>query len=54
MYIVNIIDDWEKMGRAHAELFDNINPVSSMVEVNRLISTEMLVELEADAIVDDV
>jgi enamine deaminase RidA (YjgF/YER057c/UK114 family) len=54
MYIVNIIDDWGKVGGAHAELFDNINPVSSMVEVNRLISTEMLVELEADAIVDDV
>jgi enamine deaminase RidA (YjgF/YER057c/UK114 family) len=54
MYIVDIIDYWEKVGKAHAELFDNINPVSTMVEVNRLISTEMLVELESDAIVDDV
>jgi enamine deaminase RidA (YjgF/YER057c/UK114 family) len=54
MYIVDIIDYWEKAGKAHAELFDNINPVSTMVEVNRLISTEMLVELESDAIVDDV
>jgi enamine deaminase RidA (YjgF/YER057c/UK114 family) len=54
MYVVNITDDWEKVGRAHAELFDNVNLVTTMVEVNRLISPEMLIETEADAIVNDV
>jgi enamine deaminase RidA (YjgF/YER057c/UK114 family) len=50
---VTDISQWERIGRVHGDVFGQIRPTTSMIQVSQLIAPEMLVEIEAEAIVED-
>jgi enamine deaminase RidA (YjgF/YER057c/UK114 family) len=52
IFVTNI-DDWEKIGKAHGEFFAGVRPACTMLQVSRLVSPEMLVEIEVEAVVTD-
>lgn len=49
---VTSIEDWEEIGRAHGEVFGDVRPATTMVEVNQLIDPDLCVEIEVDAVID--
>jgi enamine deaminase RidA (YjgF/YER057c/UK114 family) len=52
MYVTDI-SRWEAVGRAHGQIFRDIRPAATMVEVRKLVDADMLVEIEADAVVSE-